>query len=396
MVLAAPAACAADRQWLIDGLARYSATVSLAAQADGLADPPVIGALEARYAGGLVPWVLRTTVPAWANASWAIYRSTPGVDPAQPRSARDLAALEAKTALAAQSVAGWMGEPTWNASLRVFLRDARGRCGTWQELQQAVADVSGLDLSWFFDEVFASGRVFDYGVEQLASAPLPGSEGYRTELVLRRHGDATFTGSAEPPLPPFESGRGVEIAVRFADGSERAEHWDGRAPSRTFVYRTQSPAVSAIVDPRQMILLDRNRTNNSRTVAPKAAAAANRWSMLWTQWLQHLLLSYAFAGLTSQSPRFMMTFRSFLPAAAAGVALGVFFTLSPLTVLVTAAFTLALLGYADALPAEERWWFVRLFGLALLLRIAAILALFLVSAHDARAPASSSATRRTR
>ena len=80
--------------------------------------------------------------------------------------------------------------------------------------------------------------------------------------------------------------------MRFADGSARVEHWDGRAPSRLFEYEGASPAESATVDPRQVILLDVHRTNNSRTRAPRAASAATRWSVIWTAWLQNLLLSY--------------------------------------------------------------------------------------------------------
>lgn len=75
---------------------------------------------------------------------------------------------------------------------------------------------------------------------------------------------------------------------------------------------------------------------------------------------------------------------SLLPTVAAGVALGVALTLSPLTVLVLAAFALVLRRFACTLPPDEQWWFVRLFGLALAMRLAAIGALFLVSAHDSQ------------
>lgn len=61
----------------------------------------------------------------------------------------------------------------------------------------------------------------------------------------------------------------------------------------------------------------------------------------------------------------MSTNPSLLPAVAAGVALGVVFTLSPLTVLVTIAFALVLRRFGGTLPLDERWWFIRVFGLAM-------------------------------
>jgi hypothetical protein len=286
--------CGADRQWFVDGLARYTATVSLAAQHDGAREPAAIGMLEPRYAGGLLPWVLRTPVPAWtAGHGVSAYRSHLTVDPARARSAIERDAVETKTALAMQTLSNWVGSPTWEAVLRSFAGAAHGGCASWRDLQASAYDVTGLDLSWFFEQAFGSARTFDYGVERLTSERVGDApDRYRTELVVRRYGDAVFSGTSEPSIEPFESGRGVEIAVRFADGTERVDYWDGRASSRRFEYTGANRAVSAVVDPRQIIVLDQSRTNNSRTLAPRAGAAATRWSILWSVWLQHLLLSY--------------------------------------------------------------------------------------------------------
>ena len=43
-----------------------------------------------------------------------------------------------------------------------------------------------------------------------------------------------------------------------------------------------------------MLLLDVNYTNNSRTLEPRAARRATKWSLKWMAWLQDLLLTYAF------------------------------------------------------------------------------------------------------
>ena len=48
------------------------------------------------------------------------------------------------------------------------------------------------------------------------------------------------------------------------------------------------------IDPDGVLLLDVNRTNNSRTLAPKSDRAATKWSAKWMIWLQDRLLSWAF------------------------------------------------------------------------------------------------------
>jgi len=286
--------CDADRRWFVDGLARYTSTAAVAAQNQSEHESASVGMFEARFAGGFLPWVLPASVPAWtAGSGVTAFRAHRRIMPGPEASAAGRDAVEMRVALAMETLSSWTGGPMWDAALRAFVDAARGRCASWQDLQATAADVTGLDLSWFFDQAFASDRDFDYGVEELTSVRADGAaERYRTNLVVRRYGDAMFTGTIEPPLEPFESGRGVEIAVRFADGVERVERWDGRAASRRFTWESGSPAQSATVDPRQVILLDVNRTNNSRTIAPRAAAAAARWSVVWTVWLEHLLLSF--------------------------------------------------------------------------------------------------------
>ena len=48
------------------------------------------------------------------------------------------------------------------------------------------------------------------------------------------------------------------------------------------------------MDPDHVLLLDIDRTNNSRTVAPQGAKAARQWAGRWLIWFQDLVLTYAF------------------------------------------------------------------------------------------------------
>lgn len=158
-------------------------------------------------------------------------------------------------------------------------------------------EVSGQDLTWFFDQVHRSSNVFDYAVDVFRSGPAtargffgdgaeprfederraPGT--YRTTVVVRRLGEGVFP---------------VDVVVRFEDGSERRWRWDGQDRWKAFEVESPSRARSAEVDPDRILLLDVNRTNNSATLAPAAPAAARKWSLAWLIWLQDHLLTYGF------------------------------------------------------------------------------------------------------
>ena len=49
----------------------------------------------------------------------------------------------------------------------------------------------------------------------------------------------------------------------------RRERWDGRDQWRPFRFTSASRAVSAVVDPDEVLRLDVDRTNNSRALEPR-------------------------------------------------------------------------------------------------------------------------------
>jgi hypothetical protein len=125
--------------------------------------------------------------------------------------------------------------------------------------------------------VYRSSNVFDYGVQDLKSSRE--NDQYRTTVVVRRYGEATFP---------------VDVLVTFKNGERATEHWDGKDRWTLYTYDRPAQALSAEVDPNRVLLLDVNLTNNSRTLEPKGPAAATKWSLKWMVWLHDQLLSWAF------------------------------------------------------------------------------------------------------
>jgi aminopeptidase N len=149
-----------------------------------------------------------------------------------------------------------------------------------QDFFTVVNEVTGQDLTWFFDQVVRSSNTFDYAVQDLKNESA-GQGRTRVVVAVQRLGEAVFP---------------VDVVTTFADGQQATEHWDGKDRRMVYVYDRPARATLVQVDPGYVLLLDVNRTNNSRTTQPRAAAAARKWSLTWMVWLQELMITAGFFG----------------------------------------------------------------------------------------------------
>jgi hypothetical protein len=283
--------------WFVQGLVELSARRAVVPLFESENLPPGYAFLEARFFGGFVPRFVRVRLLKETDGEpLPAYRARPGSSPeVPPRSAEDVRSLAAKTVLSLETLERWLGRPVFDQLIVQFVRESRSSRASVADFERIATEVSGQDLTWFFDEAFRSSGVFDYGVADLSSEPDTAGT-FATTVVARRYGDARFTGSSAAPVGRFESGRGIAVLVLFEDGRQRLDYWDGRAREKTFRYRGPARAVSAVVDPDRTLLLDLRRTNNSKSLVPKTSTAASIWSARYMTWLEDLLLNYASLG----------------------------------------------------------------------------------------------------
>jgi hypothetical protein len=52
--------------------------------------------------------------------------------------------------------------------------------------------------------------------------------------------------------------------------------------------------VEVDIDPDHVLRVEWRRTNNSWVAHPAAPRAADKWSLRWMTWFQHVLMTYAF------------------------------------------------------------------------------------------------------
>jgi len=166
-------------------------------------------------------------------------------------------------------------------------------------------EVSGRDLTAFFDEVHRKAAVFDYAIDTAVSgeveilgyvqrdgkyvllreadvAPSPNERRmplYETRVVVRRLQDGV--------LP-------VEVLLKFQNGDELRDTWDGKDTWK--LYRTVKSAKLdyAAVDPEHKLALDINYTNNTRRLERASRLPATKWASKWMIWLQDLLQTLLF------------------------------------------------------------------------------------------------------
>lgn len=255
-----------------------------------------------RFFGGFVPWqqrgiaLKRETDGNGLNGYRGAAESDAEVTPTfryWPGTHGDI--TYSKTALWMNTLERMVGWETLQRIMHTHFERWKFKHPRPEDFFAIVNEVSGQDLTWFFDQVYRGSNQFDYGVQRFdsdvpethgfAGSPNPSFEErritgtYRTTVVVRRFGEAVFP---------------VDVLITFANGEEIREKWDGRDRWRTYTYDRPSRATTVQVDPDRVLLLDINYTNNSQTLSPHGDETGGKWSLTWMVWLQDLLLSWAF------------------------------------------------------------------------------------------------------
>ncbi len=282
--------------WMDEGLNQFSTS-----RAMHHAHSPVY--LSARFFGGFIPWVFREVPLTRADSDGlAGYRQAAESDvPATPTwqyfTGTGGAITYNKTALWLHTLERQIGWPRLRRGLSLFFTRSQFTHPKPDDLFAALSEGAGRDLTWYLDQVHRSSNTFDYAVGQLTTTA-SGARGWISDGGTRRFSDGTrpqATWRTEVVVQRLgEAVCPVEVLVRFADGAVARERWDGRQRWKLFTYDRPSAAVSAEVDPTQVLLLDVNRTNNSRTLEPLSRKAGRQWAGRWWLWLQDLVITYGF------------------------------------------------------------------------------------------------------
>jgi hypothetical protein len=232
-----------------------------------------------RFFGGFVPFPLRSVLlsPPVGNPRPRV-RDFDELAP-QP----DRADAVGRGVKALQTIERYVGWPTLLEALS-RVRES-GRLDA-EGLAASLSEVRGTDLRALVAECLRPDAVFDYSLDALQSAP--GASGLvETTVTIGRRGSGRFAiGDAA------DRDSTMRLLVRFGDGREVRDHFDGAAASTTMVYSTGAAAIAAAVDPDAMLLLDIDRDNNAIVHGAPTSRLGVRLALNWMAWLQNTMLSY--------------------------------------------------------------------------------------------------------
>ena len=193
-----------------------------------------------------------------------------------------------KTAMVLTTLEKVIGEDTMQRALRTYFERYRFKHPTGEDFLKTVEDVSGKNLRWYLDQAVYGTRVLDYEIMRAHSDRVdwyqenPGREKkgetvYRSYVVVHRKGDFVFP---------------VDVLVKFDDGEQVRERWDGQDRWVRYTYEKKAKLVSAEIDPEHAVWLDKDFYNNSYTEEEVGKGARSKLSTYWlfvTQFLAQCL-----------------------------------------------------------------------------------------------------------
>jgi hypothetical protein len=224
----------AEEPWLDEGMTEYSAVrllKELYGPGRSLLDSRVVslGGLDARR----MEYFLSPRVPMYGPA-WEF------------EMLEYVVATYSKPTLALLTLEHTLGEEAMLELMSTYYERYRFRHPTTEDFREVAQEVSGQELTWFFDGLVYGDEVLNYAIAG----------------VEERSVTAVRQGELRVP---------TEVLVTFEDGSTRREPWDGSEATRQFVY-PQGPAVrSAEVDPEGRILVDLQWSDNGLARQPYAS-----------------------------------------------------------------------------------------------------------------------------
>ncbi|MFN3344681.1 MAG: M1 family metallopeptidase [Chloroherpetonaceae bacterium] len=183
-----------------------------------------------------------------------------------------------------------LGEEMMKRVMRTYFERFKFKHPTTQDFIRTVNEVTGNDFTPFFNQFLYSTIALDYAVQSIiigesdddepegvSADAKSAEEKFKSKVVFERKEEAVAP---------------MDILIKFSDGTEFRDVWDGIARYKIYEFEKPAKAIAAYIDSENKYLLDLNRNNNALTTKPQNAGFW-KWAMNVMFWLQNFLLIFA-------------------------------------------------------------------------------------------------------
>jgi aminopeptidase N len=191
-----------------------------------------------------------------------------------------------KTATVLLTLESIVGEEKLREAIHTYFMRYRFQHPREEDFMNTVNEVTGQNLDWYWNQAVRGTQLLDYRIANATSErenwyDKEGSTGekkitYITGVTVHRKSDFVMP---------------VDVLMKFDDGSQARERWDGQDRWHRFEYRKAAKLVSAEVYSGQNVPLDLHEFNNSYVVKADGRATS-KIALYWTwmaQMFAHLL-----------------------------------------------------------------------------------------------------------
>lgn len=181
-----------------------------------------------------------------------------------------------------------LGEELMKRVMRTYFERFKFKHPTTRDFIATVNEVTGRDFSPFFNQFLYSTVALDYAVQALTIGESDDEPDGVTD-------DKSATGNFKSKVifeRKEEAVAPMDILIKFSDGTEFRDVWDGVARYKVYEFDKPQKAVAAYIDSENKYLLDVNRNNNALTTKPQTVGFW-KWALNTLFWLQNFLLTFA-------------------------------------------------------------------------------------------------------
>ena len=209
-----------------------------------------------------------------------------------------------KPELLLRTLEHYLGEQTMARVMRTYHERWRFRHPRSEDFFAVANEISGQNLSWYFDQVVRGTEILDYEVGPVSSTRVSGPRGvidgpkgrqtttnadarkqaaaeasgkssarYETRVIVQRKGGVVFP---------------VEVAFKFEGKPIETQVWDGRDRTNTYTFVRAEKLEWVDIDPDRNVPLDVNWLNNGKRLESDTRPAAS-WAARWLFFVQTVL-----------------------------------------------------------------------------------------------------------